>query len=928
MQLFAIQSCPILHGPVIVFDSRDVEILKQLGVSSIANESPSASSDSLVRDLEEAKDICKGEFSVTQQLPDILPKTIHTTVASRILRSRRRVPFQHKACTTYTQVMKYFKSSPAALEFLEGRQFALAKSTVTPAAETPLKPPTAARKAKTSKQKAPRVSPPAPIVEPKGNVSQTKDVGVAPRVPAVVQKDEAGQQNDIRATPELAITAQKGKASHQEEVPASPAVPIFDTSQLNLVPAIVQKDKAGQQNDVRATPEVAITAQKSKASHQEEVQASPAVPIVVRTDETSQLNLVPSIVQKDKGGQPNDARVSPNVPTTTMQKDAVSQQKDSRVVLRVPAVVQKDNDSLPNDLRVSPATHESIPSDDGDKVQEESKEEGTKTNEETNKVNEESPEKVTEEAPIESNETPKVSNVSATDDGTGNDSEGKKTESAESIPIPQNGGSPEALPPPPDLQEAPRLAIAEAIKIRKRSSAAVNPSPVIPSVAPPATAERKRGRSSTKGPHPAKKRGRPPKNRSLPTQENKAAISFSVNAETPGPTGAINPTTVAPIPRIENMYQLPNPSSVSPSAVPHQPVKKRGRPPNVKPVVEAVRAQVPSPVVAAPEAVVAPKPHGRPPKAKPVAAALVGVPPTKKRGRPPKAKPSSPPKKRGRPPKSKAVVETTTTTSIAQPALAPPAKNQLPISSTVTPSHVRTVPTTTNTTAITTTDALVLSPPRKSQPNMDDEPYTPGNATNYTSDGSSIGEPFTPIIESPITSPAGSEHFSTRNAGAKWNEKFLELFRYKMQFGNCNVSAKANDNPHKALGEWVRIQRRRKNGKSKSLKPLSMEEEAKLNAIGFDWRSASKLEWEHGYQKLVEFKMAFGHANVPREYPENPTLAAWCASQREFWRQKLSDENVDVDELQESSVADDGKKRKYPMTDEQEGKLLALGFEF
>lgn len=74
--------------------------------------------------------------------------------------------------------------------------------------------------------------------------------------------------------------------------------------------------------------------------------------------------------------------------------------------------------------------------------------------------------------------------------------------------------------------------------------------------------------------------------------------------------------------------------------------------------------------------------------------------------------------------------------------------------------------------------------------------------------------------------------------------------------------------------------------------------------------------------------LAFGHANVPREYPENPTLAAWCASQREFWRQKLSDENVDVDELQESSVADDGKKRKYPMTDEQEGKLLALGFEF
>lgn len=807
MQLFAIQSCPILHGPVIVFDSRDVEILKQLGVSSIANESASASSNSLVRDLEEAKDICKGEFSVTQQLPDILPNSIHTTVASRILRSRRRVPFQHKACTTYTQVMKYLKSSPAALEFLEGRQFALAKSTVTPAAETPLKPPTAAQKAKASKQKAARVSPLASIVVQKENASQPKDVRVSPRVPTVVQKDKAGQQKDVQATPVVATIAQKGKASHQEEVQASPAVPKF-----------------------------------------------------VQTDKTSQLNLVPAIVQKDKASQPKDARVSPTVPTI-VQKDTVSQQKDSGVVPRVPAVVQKDNGSQPNDLRVSPLTHDSIPSDDGDKVQEESKEEGTKTNEDTNKVNEGSPEKATEEAPNENDETPKVSNVCATDDGTGNDSEAKKTDSTGSTPIPQDGGPPEALPPPPDLQEAPRLAIAEAIKIRKRSSAAVNPPPVIPPVAPAATAPRKRGRPPTKGPHPAKKRGRPPKNRSLPTQGNKAS-SFPVNPESAGLTGAVNPTTVPPKPRIENTSQLPNPSNVSPSVVPHQSVKKRGRPPKVKPVVEAVSAQVPSPIVAAPEAVVAPKPCGRPPKANPVAAtlqdaALVGVPqpPAKKRGRPPKAKASSPPKKRGRPPKSKAVVGTTTATAIVQPAPAPPAPTQLPNSSTVTPSNVRTVPTTTNTTAITTTDALVLSPPRKPQTNMDDAPYTPGNATNYTSDGSSIGEPFTPIIESPITSPAGSEHFSTRNAGAKWNEKFLELFRYKMQFGNCNVSAKANDNPHKALGEWVRIQRRRKNGKSKSLKPLSMEEEAKLNAIGFDWRSASKLEWEHGYQKLVKFKI-------------------------------------------------------------------------
>jgi hypothetical protein len=41
----------------------------------------------------------------------------------------------------------------------------------------------------------------------------------------------------------------------------------------------------------------------------------------------------------------------------------------------------------------------------------------------------------------------------------------------------------------------------------------------------------------------------------------------------------------------------------------------------------------------------------------------------------------------------------------------------------------------------------------------------------------------------------------------RWNERFQELFRYKMQHGHCNVSAKSTDADTKKLGEWVRTQR-------------------------------------------------------------------------------------------------------------------------
>eukprot|EP00980_Cylindrotheca_fusiformis_P030147 scaffold24460_cov157-Cylindrotheca_fusiformis.AAC.2 len=41
----------------------------------------------------------------------------------------------------------------------------------------------------------------------------------------------------------------------------------------------------------------------------------------------------------------------------------------------------------------------------------------------------------------------------------------------------------------------------------------------------------------------------------------------------------------------------------------------------------------------------------------------------------------------------------------------------------------------------------------------------------------------------------------------RWDERFQELFQYKMKHGHCNVSAKSANDDARKLGEWVRTQR-------------------------------------------------------------------------------------------------------------------------
>ena len=67
---------------------------------------------------------------------------------------------------------------------------------------------------------------------------------------------------------------------------------------------------------------------------------------------------------------------------------------------------------------------------------------------------------------------------------------------------------------------------------------------------------------------------------------------------------------------------------------------------------------------------------------------------------------------------------------------------------------------------------------------------------------------------------------------AAWESMFIQLKRYKEQFGHCNVPVGWNEHP--GLGPWMENQRRfNKTGK------LSSVRKGRLDELGFDWSRKS-----------------------------------------------------------------------------------------
>mmetsp|Transcript_30432 Transcript_30432/g.45958 ORF Transcript_30432/g.45958 Transcript_30432/m.45958 type:complete len:198 (-) Transcript_30432:1069-1662(-) len=88
-----------------------------------------------------------------------------------------------------------------------------------------------------------------------------------------------------------------------------------------------------------------------------------------------------------------------------------------------------------------------------------------------------------------------------------------------------------------------------------------------------------------------------------------------------------------------------------------------------------------------------------------------------------------------------------------------------------------------------------------------------------------------------------------------WEFRFQQLVDYKRVHGNCNVSQ--GYKPNKALGIWVKTQRKNKEA-------MSDKRRKKLNSIGFAWKFLET--WGVRFQQRVEYKRihAMYHAIAKR----------------------------------------------------------------
>ncbi|MBF0270979.1 MAG: helicase associated domain-containing protein [Magnetococcales bacterium] len=120
---------------------------------------------------------------------------------------------------------------------------------------------------------------------------------------------------------------------------------------------------------------------------------------------------------------------------------------------------------------------------------------------------------------------------------------------------------------------------------------------------------------------------------------------------------------------------------------------------------------------------------------------------------------------------------------------------------------------------------------------------------------------------------------------AAWEEFFQLFLRFKGVRGHGKIPSHCPDDPQ--LGKWA--ERQRKEREQKKLLPTRQD---RLEAEGFVWDLAAAA-WDEMLEVLRQHRMMQGHGKVPKEWPENPTLAIWAEEQRRLHEKgALSTERV------------------------------------
>jgi len=103
----------------------------------------------------------------------------------------------------------------------------------------------------------------------------------------------------------------------------------------------------------------------------------------------------------------------------------------------------------------------------------------------------------------------------------------------------------------------------------------------------------------------------------------------------------------------------------------------------------------------------------------------------------------------------------------------------------------------------------------------------------------------------------------------RWEYQFLELVRFKEEYGHCDVPRKH------PLGSWVSNQRQRRR-----VSKLSKDRTDRLNGIGFNWIIRTRDIFDDYVEQLFEYRKLYGHMNVPQQDKKYKKLGRWVNDQR------------------------------------------------
>ena len=127
-----------------------------------------------------------------------------------------------------------------------------------------------------------------------------------------------------------------------------------------------------------------------------------------------------------------------------------------------------------------------------------------------------------------------------------------------------------------------------------------------------------------------------------------------------------------------------------------------------------------------------------------------------------------------------------------------------------------------------------------------------------------------------------------------FEDKFDQLVTFAKEHGHCEVPTNYRENTE--LASYVGDLRRRcKDG------TLSPERIGRLDAIGFMWTTGGLNQaWLAMYQRLNKYKDSHGDVDVPHQWKEDPSLAAWVSAQRQSRKAgNLSNERMSsLDQIQ------------------------------